>query len=265
MHLTTQSINDTSLGANFPLPETLPFEFPDLNTAAPLADFDGYVDLESRTEDLIPALLEVRNSQTSIAVSYGETSNGVTIAHTATSSDAGPPYLQLLKGVGVFDEQDQQANEANLAPKVVRRLRLQNTEDNIGIIRVAIEDRYTMRQIFLAGLKALGNHDSLGDMPLPSCRSSSPSFYRNNLSLVSPSTLRAYLANAELLGISIPELYRDNCTSPFHQPHFSPLDNGDSVLARLSNGITPHLRPTRAQLFYSHPPWPDLMPFSDFT
>ncbi|MCJ1398236.1 hypothetical protein MMC11_001433 [Xylographa trunciseda] len=258
---TLHSAHDTFPGTIAPPPVLPHLQCPTLGSNPLSADFNELTNLDNYTQNTILPLLEDMSSEVATAVPYHGTSNRATVSPLVTHHFPDQTYLRLARGIGMSSEHDEHVSEVSFAEKIIRRLRLQNTEQNGSMIKVTIQDRHTMRDIFLAGLRALGNRNSAEGMPSPSRRSPSPSLYRNNLSLVRTSTLRAYLANAEILGISIPELYRDNCPSRFHQPHFTPLDNEDSALAGISNGITPHLKPTRPQLCHPHPPWLDLIPF----
>ncbi|OCK91411.1 uncharacterized protein K441DRAFT_206784 [Cenococcum geophilum 1.58] len=88
-----------------------------------------------------------------------------------------------------------------------------------------------------------------------------PDIQRNNLCLVRTLTLQAYLSNARAIGMSIDELYRDVCSSPFYRPQTNVKQDMGVVLKSFPDKIAHHLRPTSAQVLHPHHPWLDLIPF----
>jgi hypothetical protein len=118
-----------------------------------------------------------------------------------------------------------------------------------------------VRDIILAGLQTPEIRDT-EEMEVSSSASPRlPDIQRNNLCLVRTSTLQAYLSNARAIGMSIDELYRDVCPSPFYRPQTNVKQDMGVVLKSFSDKIAPHLRPTSAQVLRPHHPWLDLIPF----
>jgi hypothetical protein len=149
----------------------------------------------------------------------------------------------------------------NLEP--FRRLfQLDDTTENNQLISLAVERKHEIRDIMLASFRAINSRANSS----PEARNllSSPFAadpYKNNLRLVKVATLDAYLANALSLNLSIPELYRDGCPSPFYRPHASPLPSLRTAVAKQWSRIPEHLRPTPPQVLCPHHPYLDLLPF----
>jgi len=143
-----------------------------------------------------------------------------------------------------------------------RLFQLDNTSENNQLISLAIERKHEIREIMLAGFRAINSpvNSSKEAMKLLS----SPFLadpYKNNLRLVRAATVDAYLCNALSLGMDIPTLYRDNCPSPFYRPRKNRGEDIRNLVAKMSANLPEHLKPTPPQVLCPHHPYLDLLPF----
>jgi hypothetical protein len=143
-----------------------------------------------------------------------------------------------------------------------RLFQLDNTPENNQLINLAIERKHDIREIMLAGFRAINSpvNSSKEAMKLLS----SPFLadpYKNNLRLVRAATLDAYLSNALSLGMDIPTLYREHCSSPFYRPRTNRGEDIRNLVAKMSINLPEHLKPTPPQVLCPHHPYLDLLPF----
>jgi len=86
-----------------------------------------------------------------------------------------------------------------------RLFQLDNTSENNQLISLAIERKHEIREIMLAGFRAINSHANSSEQArnlLSSPFLADP--YKNNLRLVRVATLDAYLSNALALGMDLP-------------------------------------------------------------
>ncbi|KAL2068787.1 hypothetical protein VTL71DRAFT_15125 [Oculimacula yallundae] len=141
------------------------------------------------------------------------------------------------------------------AADLILLLRLDNSNENVSVLRSAIARGYNVRDVFLAGLSALDDRDILSSIPLPDPN-------RNTLTLVRTSTLQAYLSIATSLRIPIDELYLPTCPSPFYQPGLTTsIFQHQELIASYTTTIPHNLLPIPLQITVPHHPWLDLIPF----
>ncbi|KAI9652645.1 MAG: hypothetical protein M1831_006631 [Alyxoria varia] len=181
--------------------------------------------------------------------------------------------LQLHNALGQPQEDPQHSKKRDVVPDIIRRLRLDDVEDNECAIRNVVNMNYSMRDVFLAGLKFLGGrHVSNKRMDGQSVVRSAPGgnlpdANRNTLQLVKISSTRAMLANANALEYDFGKLYQDNAKSKFHHMEES---EGAEVRTDPSNRwqrvqqYPQDLIPVMQQFDSAHPPWLDLIPFPTF-
>lgn len=88
-----------------------------------------------------------------------------------------------------------------------------------------------------------------------------PDIYANHLRLKQFTTVSALRASAESVGLSFAKLSRSDTESPFYR---GPLlqDAAKTIITKENfDDITPHLRPTVAQIRHRHHPYLDVLPF----
>jgi len=137
-------------------------------------------------------------------------------------------------------------NEHDLGDVLIHELRLQDTPEHRSLIKTAVARGYNFRDVMLAGLGALGK--------TADCRPPPPKI-GVNLDIAKMGTLQAYLAIAKAIDFSIKNLYDEAAVSPFYQ------SSNTTAVVKHRADIFPNLRPTQAQIMYSHHPWLDLIPF----
>lgn len=143
-----------------------------------------------------------------------------------------------------------------------RLFQLDNTSENNQLISLAIKRKHEIRDIMLAGFRAINSRANSSEQAMNLL--SSPFLadpYKINLRLVRVATLDAFLSNALSLGMDIPTLYRDRCPSPFYRPRSNPAEDLQNSVAKMSIRIPEHLRPTPPQVLCPHHPYLDLLPF----
>lgn len=141
-----------------------------------------------------------------------------------------------------------------LASSIIRQLRLDDCKENQSLVRTSLARGYNVREVFLAGLAALGKRDAEISSEL-----SDP--HSNALTLVPSSTLQAFLSIAVSLKISIPEMHAASCQSPFYQPEAMANRDLTALEATWSSSLPKDMRPTPAQIKFPHHPWLDIIPF----
>jgi hypothetical protein len=136
--------------------------------------------------------------------------------------------------------------EHDLGDVLIHELRLQDTPEHRSLIKTALARGHNFRDVMLAGLGALGK--------TANCRPEPPKI-GVNLDIAKMGTLQAYLAIAKAIDFSIKNLYDEAAVSPFYQ------SSNTTAVVKHRADIFPNLRPTPAQIMYSHHPWLDLIPF----
>ncbi|OCL09275.1 hypothetical protein AOQ84DRAFT_25212 [Glonium stellatum] len=256
-------------------------EFPQTNGPHEMAMHNSFQEddvLQTQTSSLntisepTTSFLEELNSMPSTATlgapetshSAGNEFHYVTLG-TAYHGGQSPDLIsmtQLVRRIGTRGDPNLvKTHSRGLTNDIIRWLRLDDTEEHKRLIRTAIERRRSVRDVILTGLQTLEVRDTDELEILSNTSLRLPDSQRNNLSLVRTSTLQAYLSNARAIGMSIDELYRDDCSSPFYRPQTNGTQDMSVVLKSFSDEIAPHLRPTSAQVLHPHHPWLDLIPF----
>jgi hypothetical protein len=135
-----------------------------------------------------------------------------------------------------------------MGTEIIRQLELDESKENLCLVKSAIARGYNIKDVIISGIQALGPASS-----------ALPSPQKNTITLVQTSTLEAFLSVAEVLGYSIMELHNKNMISPFYRGSTGKVN--PAQLTSFPSRLSPHLRPTPAQILYPHHPWMDLLPF----
>lgn len=139
-----------------------------------------------------------------------------------------------------------------IASGIIKSLRLDDTNENQSLVKTAIARGYNIRDVFLAGLGALGKQGR-PQVPLPNLQ-------RKTITMVQMSTLEAYLSIVTAVGFNIQEMKDKTLRTKFYQPQAVSTGNFDAVIAS-SQHIPRDLRPTVSQIMCPHPAWIDILPF----
>lgn len=151
--------------------------------------------------------------------------------------------------------------EEDMVLESFRRLfQLENTPENNTLARTAVKNKFDMKGILLAGLRALTYHGPVSSRSFPFLANP----YKNSFGLVLYDTVDAFLANARALDFDIAELYKEVMPSPFHHPHVKGAGDVEAIMAATSPDYPDQLRPVASQIIYSHRPYLDLLPFPTF-
>ncbi|XTI85176.1 hypothetical protein V2W45_1466110 [Cenococcum geophilum] len=232
------------------IPE-ISFELPGVNITFSQTELDDILQT--------PSLIFSSTSESGInpiklkSMSSDVTSEISEILHPSTGKDAYSP----TQGAAYHDEPSPDSVSSiqlvrrirtRLANDIIRWLHLDDTEEHKQLIRTAIERRRSARDIILAGLQTPEIRDT-EEMEVSSSASPRlPDIQRNNLCLVRTLTLQAYLSNARAIGMSIDELYRDVCSSPFYRPQTNVKQDMGVVLKSFPDKIAHHLPITLAPM-----------------
>ncbi|KAL2861726.1 hypothetical protein BJX68DRAFT_260536 [Aspergillus pseudodeflectus] len=87
-----------------------------------------------------------------------------------------------------------------------------------------------------------------------------PDIYANHLRLKQFTEVAALRASAEAIGLSFDVLTDPDAESPFYRESIS-KDAAETMVKEEFDNVVPHLRPTIAQIRYSHHPYLDALPF----
>jgi hypothetical protein len=139
-------------------------------------------------------------------------------------------------------------DRGSLASAIIQQLRLDDTKENLALVKTSIARGHNIHDVFLAGLSALGREDRQAAAPSPHSD--------RLLTLVPLLTLQAYISIAIKVGYSSGDLHDQDMKTHFYQRNTS----FNAILASVEN-IPLQLRPTMSQIMYPHPPWMDLLPF----
>lgn len=139
-----------------------------------------------------------------------------------------------------------------VASGVIQHLRLDDTKENQSLVKTALARGHNIRDVFLAGLGALGKE---GRSHIPP-----PNPPKQTITMVQMSTVEAYLSILTAIGFTIQEMKDKTAHTKFYHPQALATGNFDEVIAS-SQHIPRDLRPTAAQVMCPHPAWIDLLPF----
>jgi hypothetical protein len=171
------------------------------------------------------------------------------------SSKLVPPYLEnksMSPAIYSYPRGNISSGGA-LASDIIKHLGLDDTNENQSLIKTTIARGYNIRDVFLAGLGAIGKQDRFRQMPLPNP-------LKTTITMDRMSTIEAYISIALALGFSVEEVGSEKFESKFNQPRALKDSDSDAIITSSKN-IPQDLRPTMAQILYPHFPWIDLIPF----
>ncbi|KAH8807562.1 hypothetical protein F5884DRAFT_343423 [Xylogone sp. PMI_703] len=131
-------------------------------------------------------------------------------------------------------------------------LQIEDNTETRRLFKSALDNKYRISDIFLAGLRALSRRAPTPPLPSP---------YANHISLSQVSKIEALLGNARALDLDIPSLWNPLTESQFYKPELRSADDANQYIATLPSSMPKDLRPVPQQILHSHSACIDLLPF----
>jgi hypothetical protein len=200
--------------------------------------------------------------------------------YTKNDNDCQPERFHLAStGLGTESQSEGSTPKGSISDDLRRFLEQQDREDIDVILAFSSAKRLDLRQIIVAGLRALKSEDSnsalfrnsssrhnpksyqyASQQPsslIPSV-SSFPTLFSNGIFLRHHAIHQTYDQNARAIGLTLETIMRPDCTSPFN------VSSSTATALPPGSFIPPDLRPTSYQICFPHHPFIDLIPFPWF-